>query len=277
MSVKSRIGMAVGLGVITLLILTGCPPKPPCDEKITDPEFYVNLLQSNPVVQEINSELSLRQVIISPCFVNNQVGIVIQYELPLAYSEYQVIYRDELRLSYTKDGDIGVPEGMDNPSDFQKIAILAYFKERIQEIESNPRIKEVIVKTGSDPLNPVLPLSGQVEISRSGNNRVEYSYFYGLVRGYTLSNDMDWQEFPEIKQAHRAIEENLLVGELSDCSIGHGEMHSYTSAAFHDSLEMPWNLTVALICEDGWKDASVKINNDGSDADLKIVREYNNK
>lgn len=274
---QRKSAVTIILCAITLFMLVGCPPKPPCDEKIDNPKIYENIVLSNPVVQQINSELTHGQVNISPCFVTNKVGVGILYVLPVSYSEYHLSYADYLNLAYSKDGTIELSGGITQPTAFERDTILAYFKQRTQEIESSPRIKEVITKTEPDPQNPVIPLFGQVLISRSGGNRVEYNFNSGLVRGYALSNDIDWQEFPEIKQARRAIEEHLLVGAFSGCSIGHGEMHSYTSADFHDSPTGPWYLTVALICDDGWKDAYVQINNDGTYEGLRIEHEYKNK
>jgi hypothetical protein len=268
-----------GVGTMALIIvvsstLVACPPQPPCDEKISDPMIYENLVLSSPIIQQINDELVLRQVTVSPCFVDNKVGVGVLYELPSSYSEYHLVYSDYLNLAYSKDGAIEVSGGIEQPTTFERNAILTYFKGRIQEIESNRRIREVITKTKPDPLNPIIPLLGQL-ISRNGGNRIEYNFYSGLVRGYILSNDIDWQEFPEIKQAHTVIKEHLLVGSLSGCSIGHGEMHSYTSATLLDFPKRPWYLTVALICDDGWKDATVQINSDGSYERLAIEREYN--
>jgi hypothetical protein len=269
--------MTILLCAIAALLLAGCPPTLPCDEKIADPDAYKKIIQSNSVIQAIDIELVWRQLTISPCFVNGLASVAIRYQMPASFSEYQVIYADELYITYAKDGTLGLPAGRGGPKDFQKSAILAYFKNRILEIESNSRISEVISRTEPDPFNPVIPIYGQVTIFRSGSNQVEYNYFSGLVRGYLLSNNIEWHEFPEIKQAHRVVEDHLLVGELSGCSIGWGDMHAYTTASFHDSPEGPWNMTVALICEDGWKDASVRINPDGSYENLGIWMEYNSK
>lgn len=198
------------------------------------------------------------------------------YELPMSYSEYNLTYIDYLSLAYSKDGTIEVSGGIKQPTAFENDSILAYFRQRIREIESNPRIREVITKTEPDLQNPVIRLFGQVQVIRRGN-RVEYNFDSGLVRGYVLSNDIEWQTFPEIRQAHKAIEEHLLVGTLANCSIGRGQEHSYTSADFHDTPTGPWYMTVALICNDGWKDAFVQINDDGSYARLEIRYEYKNK
>lgn len=265
----------------SLILLTACflnaSPKPPCDEKIDQPKIYEDIVLANALIQQLNSELNLRQVNASPCFVDNKVGIGLLYELPTSYSEYGITYSDYLNLAYSKDGTIDVSGGITQPSAFEKGAILDYFQHRIRALEDNPRIKEVITKTEPDPQNPVTPLWADVYVSRSNYNRVNYSFYDGSVRGYTLSNAVDWQEFPEIKLAHKAIEAELLVGTLARCSISRGSMHSYTDAAFHDTPTGPWYLTVALTCDDGWKDAFVQINNDGSHERLAVRYEYNNK
>jgi hypothetical protein len=106
---------------------------------------------------------------------------------------------------------------------------------------------------------------------------VEYNFFYHLVRGYILSNDIEWQEYPEIQLAHQVMEQHLLVGDLANCSIGKGEKHAYTQAQFHDSADAPWNMMVALQCDDGWKDAFVQLKNDGTYDKLSILTNYYNK
>lgn len=246
----------------------------PCDEKISDPEAIKAAIQSHPVIQALNSEWTLRDMVISPCFTNGKASVTITYQLPAAYSEFQVIYFDQFSLACSKGGTIELATGANSPSEFDQSALEAYFKGKINEIESNPRVREVIVKTKPDPLNPANPISGQATIFRSGYNRVEYNFFYGLVRGYMLSNDIDWREFPEIEQAHQVIQEHLLIGDLAGCVIGTGDAHSYTEAKFHDSVDAPWNLTVAISCPDGWKDAAVRINPDGTYEELRIATDY---
>ena len=262
------------ISIVCAFILAGCPPTLPCDKKIKDPTVYEKIALSNPIISQINSILTLRKMEISKCIVNKTVGINIWYNLPSDFSEFGIVYSDYLNLSYSLEGKFSVVESLHTPPEFNPDAILAHFKGKVKEIESNPRIREVILKTNPDPLNPVLPLFGQVEIMRSGSNRAEYSFYSHMVRGYLLSNDIDWQEFPEIKQAHQIIEKYLLVGDLSACKIGHGEMHAYTTTLFHDEPAQPWRMTVALICADHWKDASVQINADGSYEKLEISSNY---
>lgn len=262
------------LFILASLALAGCPPQPLCDEKIKDPAIFEQIVLSDPVIQQLDHELKRMQLTISDCIVNNQVGVILQYEMPSEYSEFGVIYRDQLFLVYSLEGNLGLPAQQDQAATFQSGAITGYFSARIQELETNPRVREVLSKTGTDPLNPSVPLFGEYQVMRSGDNRVEYSYFYHLVRGYILSNDTDWREFPEIAQAHRIVVDNILVGALSSCSIGHGKMHAYTVTRFHDTQTGPWYLTVAVQCPDGWKDANVQINADGSFERLEIGGSY---
>jgi len=237
--------------LITTFLLAGCPSTLPCDEKVPNPKIIENIVLSNEVFQLINSELTLRKVVISSCFVNNKVEIAVQYELPASYSAF-----------------------IRQPATFELEATTNYFQQKIQELESNPRIREVLTSTNPDNSKPIIPRYEDMIISRSGDNRIEYSFYYGLVRGYTLSNNIDFLEFPEITLAHSIIEGHLLVGPLSGCSIGRGDIHAYTSGALQDPLSGPWHLSVALICDDGWKDAFVQINQDGTFEKLAIKNEY---
>jgi hypothetical protein len=260
--------------LIMTFLLAGCPSTLPCDEKVPNPKIIENLVLSNEVIQQINSELTLREVVISSCFVNNKVEIAVQYELPASYSAFNLSYIDNLFLDYFKEGNIELADHIRQPAAFELEATTNYFQQKIQELESNPRIREVLTSTNPDNSKPIIPRYEDMIISRSGDNRIEYSFYYGLVRGYTLSNNIEFLEFPEITLAHSIIEENLLVGPLSGCSIGRGDIHAYTSGALQDPLSGPWHLSVALICDDGWKDAFVQINNDGTFERLAIKNEY---
>ncbi len=267
--------MIIILCIITFLTLVACPPRMPCDEKIKHPVIIEEEVLNNPVIQQINSELTLLEINIGPCFVNNKVGVGIIYELPKSYSEFQLSYKDSLVLAYDKDGTLVISGGIKQPEAFEVEVVLSYFKGIVQEIESNPRIREFILKTEPDPRNPSIALYSQ-KIIRFGGSQVDINYRDGSVRGYMLSNDIDWHEFPEIKVAHQVIEEHLLVGEYSNCSIGHGEHHGYTAAQFHDSLTSPWFLTVAIKCNKDLKDALIHINSDGSYDRLEFQYEPKN-
>jgi hypothetical protein len=259
--------------LLILLALTGCPPTPPCDEQIADPEPHQQIIRSDPFVQALGRDLVLLHVNLSPCFVDGLAHVTLRYQMPASFSAYQAVYADELYLAYAKDGELSLPFGRAEPAQLQAQTVLVYFKSRIRQIESDPRAAELLSRTEPDPLNPFNPLYDQAAVYRK-DNRLDYSFFYNLVRGYTMSNNLEWQAFPEIGQAHRIIEEHLLVGELSGCSIGQGGMHAYTAASLHDAPDAPWFLTVALDCPQGWMDASVKLNADGSYEKLEIANRY---
>jgi hypothetical protein len=279
---KSRLvptAPALRKGVVTVLILfltlalSGCPPKQPCDQKIEDPSVYEEIVLADPVIQQLEQNLKRLRVTISDCINNDQVWVVIEYELPAEYSDFGVKYRDWLSLVYSLNGTIDISTTPLQAVSYDVGSILDTFQARIAEVETNPRAREVLAKTDPDPDNPTVPLFGDRQVLREGN-WVEYNFFYHRVRGYLLSNDIGWEEFPEIKQAHQIIEAQLLVGELKGCTIGHGKMHAYTAAEFHDADTDPWNLTVALQCPDGWRDASIRIHPDGSYDNLQIITKY---
>lgn len=242
----------VWLFVATFVFLTiAClesPPQLPCEE---------NIIRENPVIQELNSEFTLLEV---SCFVNGELEFSLNYEVPTSYSAYEITYHDYLSVVYSKDKTIKIADNINAPRAFETKAILEYFKQRIEKFESNPRIREFILKTEPGINQSVVILGDQSEIIRPGN-RIQYNYSSGLVQSYSLSNSIDWQEFPEIKQAHKMIEENIQGGDQAHCHIGRLETYSYTYAEFEDLADDRWNLTVPLECDDGWKAASIQISN----------------
>lgn len=256
-----------------VLILTGCPPTPPCDEKINDKQSIEDAVLSNPAIQQVGQALAFQQIEISDCYVDDAVGVTIRYLLPVDYSEYAISYRDHLVLDYSQAGTISAPAGWVHPDTYDLDTILAYFRGRVRQLERHPRIRELLEKTGPDPNNPTIPLFMNAEVFRSGYSQADYSFVLDSVLSYTLPNDIGWQEYPEIGLAHQAMETNLLVGPLASCSIGRGEFHAYTTAR-GETEAGPWYVTVALQCEDGWKDAYVQINPDGSYEKLEIQTEY---
>jgi len=264
----------VGLGVLALALMA-CPASVPCDEEVGDPQAYYRLVLSHPVVVQINDELGVPTVDVAPCFVNGKVRVCLTYRLAQSYSQYSILYHDQLILACAKDGMVEISdEGIRRPEAFDRDSILGFFKTKVNEVENNARVREFLTKIGPRPGSRVSLHRAVVEIHGPDTGWIEYSLYKRQVRGYLLPNTVSWQEFPEIEQAHKIIEENLLTGELSNCSIGREKHHSYTTASFHDFETGPWYLTVALICQDGWKDAFLQLNHDGSYERLCIKMEY---
>jgi len=98
------------------------------------------------------------------------------------------------------------------------------------------------------------------------------------VGSYRLSNKYGWETLPEIAQAHRIAEKNLLQGELSNCVIGRGDMHAYTAVNDYRGINPPdRQITVALNCDDGshWKDVALVLHPDGTYDHLRV--EFDNQ
>ena len=96
---------------------------------------------------------------------------------------------------------------------------------------------------------------------------------------YSLDNNFEWKTFPGVQRAHTIIKENLLINELSNCTIATGDMHTYTIVRFHNSPSDSWFMTVALKCDGGtrWKDALIRLNPDGTYDRLEIQIDYHPK
>lgn len=195
------------------------------------------------------------------------------YQLPSEFSPNNIIYRDKLVLSYCINGTLyhGYSLYGEETKSLNYQDVIDSFKDKIKEVESNERVKELIEKqivTSGSFIEYHAKLSGQ-------DGWVEYSNGSGEVRGYLLPNSAELEKFPEIKKAHEIVEKNLLIGELSDCTIGREGGHSYTLVQFHDNENTPWYITVALHCEKGWKDAYLQLNQDDSYERLEIRMDYN--
>jgi hypothetical protein len=98
------------------------------------------------------------------------------------------------------------------------------------------------------------------------------------VDSYRLSNNFTWETRPEIAQAQRLVEEQLLKEELPNCVIGRGDMHADTTMSYrYGSTDRI--LTVALKCDDGihWKDAELILHADGTYEGLRISYDSNTK
>ncbi|MBM3129258.1 MAG: hypothetical protein FJ009_11630 [Chloroflexi bacterium] len=273
-----RIILAVLLGALAVC-LTACPPKPPCDEPIGSKQIYRDAILSHPVTLQLNDNLQFHDIIIAECFVKGELSIGLLYHLPADMSSFGVVYADWLGLAYAKDGRIQIVlqyTGERQPFTYENV--IGLFKERISSAENNPspKVREFIAKVSPMQGNlssccwlGTMPPSPWAEIRYNANTKLVYEYL--------LPNSIQWSEFPEIERMHQIIEENLLVGNLSNCKIGKDDRHAYTRMQMTTAGDVWMNFSVALLCDDGWKDASVRLYPNGTYDQLVIQYEYKNK
>ncbi len=142
--------------------------------------------------------------------------------------------------------------------------------ERIQEFKQNVGVDLVVKKRGT------LQILGDQLIKKSCMGRFTYSYSMAVVTGFTLPNGFAWVSFPVVAKAHKAISENLLRGDLSDCRIDEDRGHSYTYGSFNSGHQPFYSITVVLKCgvrnKRGY--ASLRLFSNGAYDRLKIKREY---
>lgn len=255
------------LGVFSLL-LAACPPQPPTCEDPVEEEAVKAVFGANSVVQQVTNALQVRSIDVGTCFVDGRVQVIYQVELPRAYSEFGIIYTDRLDFTYARDGSLEISGYGSRPTALDANVILEFFRNRVAQFESFPRVREVIINTEPDLGNPTMPLGFVYRLNNHLGYAVrdadDYNEATDYVTEYQLANDIKWQEFPELGRAHDLIEEQLLVGEYSNCSIGQDPLRSYTMVQFHDSATDAWLISVSVVCGDDWKSAFVKLNPDGT-------------
>jgi hypothetical protein len=104
---------------------------------------------------------------------------------------------------------------------------------------------------------------------------LRYHFKRKMIENYYLDNNFEWKTIPEVSKAHEIIKEKLLVGELSNCTIGTGDEHATTIGTYTPELHS-WFLIVALKCNDREKrkDASIRLYPNGTYAQLEIKDTY---
>jgi hypothetical protein len=267
-----RCGLIV-LAAIASLLLVACPPRPPCDERLTaeaQQSYQYNVL-SNSLIEEISRELHLLHVFVGECIVAGKATIAMRYALPARYSRYGFTYSDVLRASYSvKDGSIELSNDAIQESLTNHEAVSSLFRDMIEDVESNPRIAEFLSKIDVDTSkSPIRLDSGEIR-GVDGPSSIQYTPSSNTVRGYVLPNSIEWNEFPEIEEAHEIVQSNLLVGDLSTCSIDRRDYRGVTSVQFHDSENSPWYMSVAIQCGGVLKSAWLQLNADGSFERLEL-------
>lgn len=246
----------------------------PCDEKIKDKEQVQFNVMSNLFIEQISRKFHLFHVFVNGCYVNGKTQVDLRYALPSEYSEYGYTYVDILTVNYYKKNykieviDRYTRETLPLNSD----VIFKMFKERIKNIEASPRVREFYAHMDVDTTQQPF------YIDTTGNNAVMlygadthymmvHTLFDDKVNGYTLPNSRIWLEFPEMQRAHQIVDEKLLVGDFSKCSIDTDK--GMTKLQVYYTGEYDFSITV--VCANGIrKYANVQLNPDGTYQKLEL-------
>jgi hypothetical protein len=158
-------------------------------------------------------------------------------------------------------------------------SVIVNWKEKILVVENdpNPRVREFFEKI--QPTNDSL-INGHLSKQMQGGGLWWIDYSFDLERQsyeYALPNAIDWSGFPEMKRAHRIVEENLAAINSKDCYIPKTGLPSATVGKQWGPENPAWFIDVPLTCPDSLKTASVKINPDGSFEWLRITWETRTK
>lgn len=264
-----------GKGIVSTLVIfcfmfpqlaMASAPAPMCGDEggIADMWLFEGLFSRNPVISRINEDFELFQVGKGVCFENGIGHLYLYYNLPSNFSSYGISYSDKLHLDFHVDGSVDMIYGYDREN-LSYDGAIGYFKGRINEIESNPRAREFILRMGPDKV-ALTNTNARIE---AGDNHIEFNQYYNYVRGFSFPSSMEWENYPEIGMSHDIIERELLVGELSRCKIGKEGHHSYTLSQWRQN-EGTFFITVALQCPSGWQDAFIRMEPDGSYDRLEI-------
>jgi len=142
--------------------------------------------------------------------------------------------------------------------------MIACLNEFAPQLKDHLRIQEFLSTVSS--VNSAEITLGNTRVVLSGfQAEIEYTLKTSQVHRYLLPNTIVFKSFPEIAQAHKIIQEQLLVDQHKDCVIGRVGKHNYTVCEWPSSEEYP--LTVALICGNERRilaHATVRIRADGS-------------
>lgn len=253
-----------------------------CEQEILDPAHYQDLIRQHPYLTQLETDLNLLEVQVpDPCVMAGKVRLTLRFEIPSGLSNFGMVYMADLRVWYSlEDGFIEPAYDPDfdltaGPTLIDPDKVLDYLSERVLEIETEPRVIELVEQLGWDSTMGRIYLSTSHVLVQFHHGSIEFGYpMDGAeigVFGYVVPNDLDLAAFPELQIAHHAIQEQLLVGEWTHCSINKGTWsHSLTSGHRWYDNPNPWWLEVDLDCNGEWRVASIKINPDGSYERLEI-------
>jgi hypothetical protein len=167
------------------------------------------------------------------------------YRTPTQLSKFGIVYELQLWGYYDPHTGNITLEIFDWLSGTQEVlAYIQSLQPAITEFENNPQVGEFAQQfiergIGIDGiiLRDELWIESDRRISWVTPSLVANIFFSiprRAIRSYTLPNRFTWQEFTEFTTLHNIVNEKLLVGELSDCSIStHTDTQSTTTIFFH--------------------------------------------
>ena len=236
-----------------------------CTEKIPDVQVFDRIIRRNNVVIKLSQTLKLKSLYISPCWVNDELIVVLNYDFPTEFSKHGYVYTDRLQLAYLKSEKLTWSYPILVTPQVESAAVISYFKIRVEAIETNARVEEFIEKARFKPSVPISLMDGNVQLGVSELSAyITFNFLLNSVSEFVLPNNITWKTYPEIEHAHEGIKLVLLNGKYAHCVIGKNGLHNYTSGGYPSSQSDPWTIRVALVCGEAWKSATVQVNRDGT-------------
>jgi len=228
-------------------------------------EFYKNIVFSQPEIQDLSKEFLLNETTISAFYgyfeeeencenitgEPSEINVDIRYLTPTTYSNYRYSYYYTVSIDMDNNGNI-ITNLSQLKEEFPK-------KETIEAIEKNARIIELLklYKQEKPDFSPDLAFPG---FSFVKNNSRLFSIFYDIINGtsviqrYELPNSFTWKEFPEIKKAHKIIDNYIKTHDTITIPIS-----NYSAFNVSDVLGKPvnilFNLSACRINPDGYTQA----------------------
>ena len=207
-----------------------------------------------------------------PWFGKYDIGLL--YKTSPRFSKYKILYEMDLGATYDSNSNSITLHYEDGPESLDVLKYITSLDQVISEFESNPQVDEFVTKLGKFDIHGII-LGDTLWIETGAGYVWSYPYITGSIfysfpnhsiRSYRLPNRITWNEFPEVTVVHKIVNEQLLVGELSSCSIS-TELNSNaeTYAYFHPDVQSI-NAGVRLSCKDATlnKYLSLILHPDGS-------------
>lgn len=222
-----------------------------------------------------------------------EVDLRLDYNTPLNFSKYGIIYNLSLSARYSVESrELTLQMGPEYTTTEDVLTYIHSLKNEIAELETTPQMDEFVNQFKQQGVEIDASVHGGliwVEADRWSefpkgccgtskrstlSGKITYSTTRHSIDSYTLPNRITWQAFPEIPVIHEIINEHLLVNELSNCVISTKEKASaYTGVDFLSGLSI--RARVRLVCGDTAEEKylSLILQPDGSyEAELLILQ-----